>query len=62
MTATWRDLAEAQSFQRRRLLAAYLSGVAAGPAVEPPGTARPLVLGAVAAGLVVGVEAARGLL
>lgn len=52
MTATWRDLAEAQSFWRRRLLAAYLSGSPDGPAVAPPRTGRALVLGALLAGVV----------
>ena len=60
--STWRDLAEAQSFLRARLLAAYLSGNADGPKVTPPGTGRPLAVGLLLAVAGAGVEVARRLL
>ncbi|HEY0890878.1 MAG TPA: hypothetical protein VGE38_14825 [Nocardioides sp.] len=49
MTATWRDLAEAQAYERRRVMAAYLSGSPEGPLVAPPGTGRALLLGVLVA-------------
>ena len=61
MSPTWRDLAEAQSYARARLVAAYLSRAADGPEVEPPRSGRALLGGLVVAALVVGGQVVRGL-
>ena len=50
--ATDRERAEAHAFERRRLVAAYLSGAVA-PGREPAGPVRALVVGLVLAALIV---------
>lgn len=60
--ATKRDLVEAHAFNRRRLVAAFLSGAPGGREVEPARPARAVVGGAVLAVLVVGGSALFGFL
>jgi type VII secretion protein EccB len=60
--ATKRDLVEAHTFNRRRLVAAFVSGAPGGREVEPARPGRAVVAGAVLAGLVVGGAAITGLL
>ena len=61
--ATGRDLAEAHSFGRRRLVTAFVSGRSGGSAVEPSRPGRTLVCGlALAVLLVAGAGAIAGLL
>ncbi|WP_166389354.1 hypothetical protein [Nocardioides ochotonae] len=59
---TRRDLAEAQSFERRRVVTAFVSGFVSGSPgeheVEPPRTGRQLLGGVVLAVLVVAGSAA----
>lgn len=57
--ATTKDLVEAQSFSRRRLVAAFLSGAPGGREVEPVRPGRTIVGGLVLALLLVaGAEVA----
>lgn len=60
--ATKRDLVEAHAFNRRRLVAAFLSGAPGGREVEPARPARAVVGGAVLAVLVIGGSALFGFL
>ena len=60
--ATGRDLAEAHSFGRRRLVTAFVSGVPAGSGVEPLRAGRTLVGGAALAVLLVAGAAIAGML
>lgn len=55
--ATGKDLVEAHSFSRRRLVAAFVSGAAAGPVAETPRAARPVVGGLALAGLLLAAVA-----
>lgn len=57
MTA-YRDLAEADAFERRRLATTLVSGLRAGPAGEPPRTARQVVGGLVLTAVLVAVPSA----
>lgn len=60
---TSRDLVEAQAFERRRIVRAFLSGDSRGPAREPVRTARWLVVSAIlAVVLTLGAAASRALL
>jgi hypothetical protein len=54
---TKRDLAEARAFDRRRLVAAFLSGAPAGPQVAPVRTGR-LALGSLVLGVMLVIGAA----
>jgi len=60
--ASKRDLVEAHAFNRRRLVAAFVSGAPGGREVEPTRPARAVVVGAVLAVLVVGGAAIAGYL
>jgi hypothetical protein len=53
-----RDLAEADAFERRRLATALVSGIRAGPAGEPPRSARLVIGGLVLTAALVAVPAA----
>jgi Type VII secretion system ESX-1, transport TM domain B len=57
---TRRDLAEAQSYERRRIVTAFVSGSPGGHEVEPPRTGRQLLGGVVLAVLVMAGSAAAG--
>ena len=59
--STKKDLVEAHSFNRRRLITAFVSGAPGGREVEPVRTGRTLVGGVVLAGLMVGGAAVTGL-
>jgi type VII secretion protein EccB len=59
---TKRDLVEAQAFNRRRLVAAFVSGAPGGREIEPPRPGRAVVAGAALAGLVAGAAAVSGLI
>lgn len=53
MMTTRRDLVEAYSFSRRRLVIAFISGAPCGGGTEPPRAGRTIVAGVVVAVLVV---------
>lgn len=53
MMTTRRDLVEAYSFSRRRLVTAFISGAPGGSETEPPRAGRTIVAGVVLAVLVV---------
>ncbi len=59
---TQRDLVEAQSFNRRRLVTAFLSGAPGGRALEPARVGRTLVGGLVLAALLTAGAAVSGVL
>ena len=46
---TPRDLVEAQSFARRRVVTAFVTGAAGGRGIDPPGRVRVIVGGALLA-------------
>lgn len=60
--ASKRDLVEAHTFNRRRLVAAFVSGAPGGREVEPASPARPVVVSVVLAVLLVGGAALTGFL
>jgi len=60
--ATSKHLLEAHRFNRRRLVAAFLSGTPGSREVEPPRPARTVVAGLVLAVLVVAGAAIAGIL
>jgi hypothetical protein len=49
MMTTRRDLVEAFSFNRRRLVTAFISGAPGGGEIEPPRTGRTIVAGVASA-------------
>ena len=55
---SYRDQAEADPFERRRLATTLVSGIHAGPAGEPPRTARQVIGGLVLTAVLVAVPAA----
>lgn len=55
---TYRDLAEANAFLRRRLAAVWTSGSADGPRAEPPSSGRCLVGGVVLTAVIVATSGA----
>ncbi|HEY2879275.1 hypothetical protein [Nocardioides sp.] len=55
---SYRDLAEADAFERRRLATTLVSGIRAGPAAEPTRTARQVMGGLVLTAVLVAVPAA----
>jgi hypothetical protein len=62
VVATQRELAEAHSFVRRRLVTALVSGSPGGREVERPGCGRAVVGGVVLALLLMAVAAVSGVL
>ncbi len=60
--ASKRDLVEAHTYNRRRLVSAFLSGAPAGREVESVSRSRPVVAGLVLGGLLLGGAAVAGLL
>lgn len=60
---TSRELVEAEAYERRRIMRAFLSGSPRGPAHEPVRTARWLVVGAILCVLLtLGAAASRALI